>query len=87
MKSSFLPRLGYPLDADKSDVTQTTEELQIFAATKTAPMLAISGAVICAAVVASLWSSVPVNLLLGWAAIVACALLPLPLLSVMVQML
>lgn len=84
MKSSFLPRLGYPLDADKSDVTQTTEELQIFAATKTAPMLAISGAVICVAVVASLWSSVPVNLLLGWAAIVACALLPLPLLSVMV---
>lgn len=85
MPSRLFQKLGLPLTEGMSEYVQSTDELQISAATRTAFMLSVSGGIICAAVVACLWSSIPTWFLVSWALLTFLALLPLPILSWMVE--
>jgi signal transduction histidine kinase len=62
-----VPRFGRPITPDDARSVPSTSELQIHSVAATAPAIAISGAVLCAGVVAAFWMSVPTWLLLGWA--------------------
>ncbi len=62
------------------DRVATTEELQLSAIAATAPMLAISGAVLCLGVVACFWSTIPEWLLASWGCVTFASLLPTPIL-------
>jgi signal transduction histidine kinase len=75
------PKWGKEINGSRADYIASTEELQINAATRTAPMLAASGFALCTAVVACLWSSVPSAILVTWAVATCGALIPMPLLA------
>ena len=76
--SLLRPQFGRPLAPGETPRVPTTRELQIQSVTVLAPMLAISGAIIVAVVVATFWSTVPTPLLLGWAAVTALAVAVMP---------
>jgi len=77
--TSFLPTFGRPLEpGEDASVLPSTSALQVIYVAATAPLLAISGAVLCAAVTVCLWATVPTTLLLPWAAVTLIALVPVP---------
>ena len=76
---SVLPRFGRSVEPSDAN-TVSTSELAIHAIVATAPMLAISGFVICIGVVACFWNTVPAWLLLSWGVLTNLSLIPVPLL-------
>ncbi len=62
--SFLLPPQGRPIAPDEPVPLPTTDELRVHSVAATAPILSVSGAILCLGVVASLWSSVPVWILL-----------------------
>src|SRR5689334_22078884 len=78
--ASFLPKLGRVVDPNDARIVPSSSELQIHSVAATAPTLAISGAALCAGVIASLWHTVPLWLLLPWGVITGLSILPPPLL-------
>lgn len=76
--SFLLPPKGRLIAPGEPVPLPTTDELRIHAVAATAPILAISGAILCLGVVASLWSSVPPWILCAWAACTLLAMVPAP---------
>lgn len=76
--SSLRPQFGRPLAPGEAVPVSTTRELQIQAVAVNAPMIAASGFVIGAVVVATFWSTVPAGVLLGWAAVAAVTMVAMP---------
>lgn len=68
--ATLRPIFGRPIEPD--DGTPSAAELQIHAVMVSAPLVAISGVVIMAAVVAAFWSTVPAPMLATWA-LLGCA--------------
>ncbi|MEQ1865247.1 MAG: HAMP domain-containing sensor histidine kinase [Micropepsaceae bacterium] len=62
-----IPRFGRPIVPDDERFVPSTHELQIHSVAATALTIALSGAVLCAGVVAAFWGTVPGWMLLGWA--------------------
>jgi signal transduction histidine kinase len=78
-RSSLLrPQFGRPIEPGEPAPIPTTSELQIQAVAVNAPMIALSGTVIGALVVATFWGTVPTTLLLGWAVVAAAAMGVMP---------
>src|SRR5262249_49612949 len=75
------PLFGRAIVAGDATSIPSTRELQIQSVAVTAPILAVSGIVLCAGVVVAFWWTVPAWLLLGWAAmaIAATAVMPIML--------
>ncbi|MBI1213332.1 MAG: hypothetical protein GC190_17850 [Alphaproteobacteria bacterium] len=78
--ASLLPKLGRPVDPTDATAVPSSSELSIHAIAATAPMLAVSGFVLCVAVVASFWNTVPIWILLTWGILTSLSLLPVPIL-------
>ena len=76
----LLPPKGRPIAPGEPVPMPTTDELRVHAVAATAPILSVSGAILCLGIVASLWSSVPIWILLTWAAFTLLAMVPGPLL-------
>ena len=77
--TSFLrPRFGRPIEPE--DGTPSAFELQIHAIGSTALILALSGTIIAATVVAAFWGSAPLPLLAGWFALTAIVSATVPVL-------
>jgi len=74
----FFPQVGRPLKPGEAMPVPSTSALQIHYVQATAAMLAVSGAVLCLAITAALWSSVPAWLLLPWTGAILVSLLPVP---------
>ena len=77
--SFLLPPKGRMYPPGEAVPLPTTSELQIHAVAATAPILSISGAVLCLGVVVGLWASVPAWILCSWATCTLLAMLPAPL--------
>lgn len=78
--SFLLPPKGRPIAPDEPVPLPTTDELRVHSVAATAPILSVSGAILCLGVVLSLWSSVPHWILMAWAACTLLAMVPAPLL-------
>ena len=77
--SSFLrPQFGRAIAPGEAAPIPTTRELQIQSVAVNAPLIAASGFVIGAVVVAMFWSTVPAPVLLTWAAITGAAMVVVP---------
>ena len=75
---SFPPKFGRAIEPGDAYAVPSTDELQIHAVAATAPLLAVSGAVLCVGVVACFWFTVPTWLLLSWACVTGLGLIPAP---------
>jgi signal transduction histidine kinase len=73
-----LPMFGRPIGPSDAGAVPSTFELQVQSVGANAPVLAISGTVICVAVVAAFWTTVPGPFLLGWAAVTCIAMMGVP---------
>ena len=78
--TSFSPEFGRAIEPGDARSVPSTWELQIHSIAATAPTIAISGAVLCAGVVAAFWSTVPAWILLGWAFIAGFTMVLTPVL-------
>jgi signal transduction histidine kinase len=72
------PEFGRPIEAGDVSSIPSTRELQLHAVAANAAMIALSGAVLCLGVVAAFWTTVPVWLLLSWAAVTYFAMASVP---------
>ncbi len=72
------PVFGREIEPGDATSIPSTRELQIHAVAVNAPMIAISGAVLCAGVVAAFWTTVPTWLLIGWAGVTYTAMATVP---------
>jgi signal transduction histidine kinase len=78
-RSSFLrPQFGRPLVPGEAAPIPTTSELQIQAIAANAPMIAISGIIVGSLTLAIFWGTVPTAALLGWAGVIATAMVVMP---------
>lgn len=78
--SFLLPPPGRMYPPGANVPLPTTSELQIHAVAATAPILLVSGAVLCLGLVACLWTSVPTWILCSWVLCTLLVMVPPPLL-------
>ncbi len=72
------PVFGRPIAPGDAAFVPSTYELQIHSVAANASVLAVSGFVICIAVVAAFWTTAPSMLLLGWAGITCVSMACVP---------
>jgi len=68
------PKLGQAIDPDDATFVASTRVQKIYAVASNAPMIAVSGAIMCAGVVVAFWGTVPTWMLLAWALITGIAI-------------
>jgi signal transduction histidine kinase len=78
--ASMFPPVGRAIGPDDANTVPSADELQIHAVAATAPLLAVSGAILCVGVAVCFWSTVPTWMLATWTCVTILSLAPAPIL-------